>query len=95
MLLAPVHVLFLVLQIFLHHVEGGEIVLDAVHALAQQLDAVNRHLVVGLQEFDGILVQLLGRHSLLFQFAAQIEQTVDELVHKALLLFSVLQIFFL
>ena len=82
MLFAPVHVFFLVLEVLLHHVKGGQVVLNAVHALAQQLYAVNRHLVVSLEELDGILIQRLGLDSLLLEFAAQVEQTSDELVNK-------------
>ena len=57
LLLAPVHVLLLVFEVLLHHVEGGEVVLDAVDALAQQLNAVNRHLIVGLKELDGVFIE--------------------------------------
>lgn len=93
MLLAPVHVVLFVLQIFLHDVEGGEVVLDAVDALAQQFDAVDRHLVVSLEELDGVLIERLSLDSLLLEFSPQVEQTVDELVDESLLFLGVLQIF--
>ena len=93
MLLAPVHVVLFVLQIFLLDVEGGEVVLDAVDALAQQFDAVDRHLVVSLEELDGVLIERLSLDSLLLEFSPQVEQTVDELVDESLLFLGVLQIF--
>lgn len=93
MLLAPVHVVLFVLQIFLHDVEGGEVVLDAVYALAKQFDAVDGHLIVSLEELDGVLIERLSLDSLLLEFSPQVEQTVDELVDESLLFLGVLQIF--
>ena len=93
LLLAPVHVLLLVFEVLLHHVEGDQVVLDAINALAQQLDAVDRHFVVSLEKLNGVVVEGLSLDSLLLEFSPQVEQTVDELVDESLLFLGVLQIF--
>ena len=86
LLLTPVHILFLILQIFLHHVESGKVVFDSVNALAQQFNSIYRHLVVGFQKLNWILIQGLGCYCLLLLvdfliFSYLLQHLFDVLLH--------------
>ena len=86
LLLTPVHILFLILQIFLHHVESGKVIFNSVNALAQQFNSIYRHLVVGFQKLNWILIQGLGCYCLLLLvdflfFSYLLHHLFDVLLH--------------
>ena len=93
LLLAPVHVLFLVLQVFLHDVESGHIFADFVHALAEQFDTVDGDLQVAFDVLAGVVEELAFGAVFVFQLTAEVEQTADELVDPAHFLIVVTHVF--
>ena len=91
--LAPVHVLFLVLEVFLHNVVGGLVFAEVVHAVAQQFDAFDRDLVVELDVLARVIEELALGPVFVLQFATKVKQTADELIDPAHFLIVVPHIF--
>jgi len=90
--LTPVLVFFLVLEVGFEEVEGGDVVGDFSHALAEELDAGDGDLKVCLDVFARVVDELFGFAGLVLELAAEVEETADELVHPAHFLVMVSEI---
>ena len=93
LLLAPVLVFLLVKKIGLQHVICCRIFADRCHALAQQLHASHLNGEVGFDILQRVANQLASRVFLDFRTAAEVDDTVDELLHPFHLLVVMSNVF--